>query len=111
MWSIICYVLLYYALVSNVQNLHKLLKVALASGVVVALYGVAERLGIDKHLWVQDVQNRVFSTLGQPNWLAAYLVALMPIATGFMLKAQISKLKVQNTIKAQNPKRFGNLDF
>ena len=110
-WSIICYVLLYYALVSNVQNLHKLLKVALASGVVVALYGVAERLGIDKHLWVQDVQNRVFSTLGQPNWLAAYLVALMPIATGFMLKAQISKLKVQNTIKAQNPKRFGNLDF
>ncbi|MBI3342863.1 O-antigen ligase family protein [Candidatus Gottesmanbacteria bacterium] len=104
MLSIMSYVLLYYAFVSNVQEMisdkqeviRKLLKVALASGVVVALYGVAERLGIDKHLWVQDVQNRVFSSLGQPNWLAAYLVALLPLAAGFALQAQMSKLKVQN---------------
>ena len=101
MWSVISYVLLYYAFVSNVDRVisdkrdfslftfhFSLLKVALATGSVVALYGVAERLGIDKHLWVQDVQNRVFSTLGQPNWLAAYLVALIPLASGFGLKAQ-----------------------
>ena len=88
MWSVISYVLLYYAFVSNVDRVisdkrdfslftfhFSLLKVALATGSVVALYGVAERLGIDKHLWVQDVQNRGFSTPGQPNWLAAYLVA------------------------------------
>ena len=37
-------------------------------------------MGIDKHIWVQDVQNRVFSTLGQPNWLSAYLIALLPIS-------------------------------
>ncbi len=98
MWSIICYILLYYAFVSNVQNLQKVLKVAIASGVVVALYGVAERLGIDKHLWVQDVQNRVFSTLGQPNWLAAFLAALSPIAWVFVLQTQNSKLKIQNFI-------------
>ena len=30
--------------------------------------------------WVQDVQNRVFGTLGQPNWLAAILVAVLPIS-------------------------------
>ncbi|MEK9143387.1 MAG: O-antigen ligase family protein [Patescibacteria group bacterium] len=85
MFSIISYVFLYYAFVSNVQNLQKLLVVALGSGAVVALYGVAERLGVDKNLWVQDVQNRVFSSLGQPNWLAAYLVALIPIVLGFAL--------------------------
>ncbi len=105
MWSIISYVLLYYAFVSNSINastrqrvnastsnndaltpLTPLLKVALATGAVVALYGVAERLGVDKHLWVQDVQNRVFSSLGQPNWLAAYLVALLPISLAFGVK-------------------------
>ncbi len=86
MFSIVSYVLLYYAFVSNVQNLQKLLKVALATGSVVALYGVAERLGIDKHLWVQDVQSRVFSSLGQPNWLGAYLVALFPLSLAFGLK-------------------------
>ena len=92
MLSIISYVLLYYALVSNwpnLSNLTNLLKVALGTAVAVALYGVAERLGIDKSLWVQDVQNRVFSTLGQPNWLAAYLVALTPIAMAMgMLNAK-----------------------
>lgn len=92
MWSIISYVLLYYAFVSNVSpityHISRLLKIALATGVIVALYGVAERLGIDKHLWVQDVQNRVFSSLGQPNWLAAYLVALAPIAWALALKAR-----------------------
>ena len=29
--------------------------------------------------WVQDVQNRVFATFGQPNWLAAYAVMLIPV--------------------------------
>ncbi len=28
---------------------------------------------INADCWVQDVQSRVFATLGQPNWLAAYL--------------------------------------
>lgn len=83
LWSIISYVVLYYAFLSNSTHsthVSNLIKAALGSATIVALYGVAERLGIDKHLWVQDVQNRVFSSLGQPNWLAAYLVALTPIA-------------------------------
>ncbi|OGG23817.1 hypothetical protein A3A79_01255 [Candidatus Gottesmanbacteria bacterium RIFCSPLOWO2_01_FULL_43_11b] len=80
MWSIVSYALLYYAFVSNIENITLFIKASLSTAIVISLYGVAERLGIDKHLWVQDVQNRVFSTLGQPNWLAAYLVALSPIA-------------------------------
>ena len=86
MWSIISYVLLYYAFVSNTIDRKKLLYTTLASASVVALYGIAERMGVDKHLWVQDVQNRVFSTLGQPNWLAAYLVALVPLSFAFGLQ-------------------------
>lgn len=81
MWSIISYIVLYWAFVSNVsrESFQKMLRVIVGSSVVVALYAVAERLGVDKHLWVQDVQNRVFSTLGQPNWLAAYVVSLFPV--------------------------------
>lgn len=51
----------------------------LAGAFLVALYATMQHFGIDKNLWVQDVQNRVFSTLGQPNWLSAYLVALLPL--------------------------------
>ena len=37
------------------------------------------KLGFKESCWVQDVQSRVFSTLGQPNWLAALVTALLPL--------------------------------
>jgi len=115
--SVLTYVALYYAFVSNfsigqlritnsqltktksaIQNLSsenhfvsRLIQTMLITGLIVSLYGVAEHFGIDKHLWVQDVQNRVFSTLGQPNWLAAYLIALIPVSLAMGL-AQTSVL-------------------
>ena len=92
MWSIFCYTLLYYAYLSNKTDEKNLVRAALITASFVALYGVLERLGIDKNLWVQDVQNRVFSTLGQPNWLAAYMVALIPLSMAFALKSQNSRL-------------------
>lgn len=88
--SIIVYILLalIIPLYINTDNLPKLIKVTLTSGFLVALYGIFQHFGIDKHLWIQDVQSRVFSTLGQPNWLAAYLCILLPIAIGNFLKAK-----------------------
>jgi O-antigen ligase len=79
--STACYVALYWAFVANMNQTktQKALKKMLLSALLVATYGILEHFGIDKDYWVQDVQNRVFSTLGQPNWLAAYLVALIPL--------------------------------
>ncbi len=77
------------------EKIHTLLKIAVSTGVVVALYGALERMGIDKHLWVQDVQNRVFSTLGQPNWLAAYLVALLPVSMALTIRSYVHSPKPQ----------------
>jgi tetratricopeptide (TPR) repeat protein/O-antigen ligase len=125
MWSVISYILLYYAFVTNFgykytkdkngeitiqqfNNITIFTNVALASAFLVSVYGVLERLGIDKNLWVQDVQNRVFSTLGQPNWLAAYMVALIPLTAGLALKSQISNLKSQTN---SNLNIVWNLEF
>lgn len=96
--SLFSYLLLYYALVSNFEGnrIIKFLKVALAGGLVAALWAIPEHFGaspscllVTGHLnascWVQDVQARVFSTLGQPNWLAAYLGMLIFPALYFLL--------------------------
>ena len=92
--SIICYSLLYWAFVSNIDSKKtwKLIYITLSSAALVAFYGVLEHFGIDKKIWVQDVASRVFSTLGQPNWLAAWLIALMPVTWSLILKTGI-KLK------------------
>jgi O-antigen ligase len=92
LFSTISYILLYYAFTfhafENLQEkkkspIPKLVKGSLVtlliSATVVSLYGILEHFGIDENYWIQDVRNRVFSTLGQPNWLAAFLVTIIPL--------------------------------
>jgi len=95
--SISCYLLLYWAFVSNMdkKKTQNAIRYTLISAALVAAYGIAEHFGIDANAWVQDVRNRVFSTLGQPNWLAAWLIALIPLTWAFLLN---SKSKVQKII-------------
>ena len=71
----------------------KIINVFLVSGFLISSYGILEHFGIDKSLWIQDVQSRVFSTLGQPNWLAAYLCILLPFAINKFLISKIYSLK------------------
>jgi len=93
--SIICFSLLYWAFTSNMdrKNTLRLISFTLISSALVAIYGIAEHFGIDAKQWVQDVRARVFSTLGQPNWLAAWLITLVPLTWGFILRLK-SKNKV-----------------
>jgi len=97
--STISYLLLFYAFVSNFdlkkEGLIDFFHALLGSASLISIYGILEHFGIDKHLWVQDVQNRIFSTLGQPNWLSAYLVALLPLP-----------LFLQHTTKNKSLSRF-----
>lgn len=98
--SIISYAILFFAFVTNIkkEQLRKLIYVTLGSAAIVAIYGVAEHFGIDKSLWVQDVQNRVFSTLGQPNWLAAYLLPLIPMTMALTITAHHGKRTMRTII-------------
>ncbi|MBI3486065.1 O-antigen ligase family protein [Candidatus Daviesbacteria bacterium] len=99
--SILSYTLLYFALVANFEakDAIKFLKIALFGGLVVALYAIPEHFGVSPscvalsgqftaNCWVQDVQARVFATLGQPNWLAAYLAMLIFPNLYFLLQAK-----------------------
>ncbi len=99
--SIICYLILYWSLVANLNKAQarKLINLSLASGILVSLYGIAQHFGIDKDYWVQDVQRRIFSTLGQPNWLAAYLNILIFLT----LTRNTSEESSSNTIRGVSP--------
>lgn len=99
--SLISYLLLYWAFVSN-MNIPKAinaLRFGLISGFIISLWGISEHFGIspsciilrgelNASCWVQDVQARVFATLGQPNWLAGYLSMLIFPALYFFLTSK-----------------------
>lgn len=94
--STFSYLLLYFALVSNLdkQKILSALRYLLYAATLVALYGIAEHFGIDAQYWVQDVRNRVFSTLGQPNWLAAWIAALMPLTLTMIILERQKRLSL-----------------
>mgnify|MGYP001610445318 CR=1 FL=1 len=94
--SIISYIFLYYAFLSNsptIAKVQRLMTISLISGLIVALWGLPSHFGYDPtcllfrgtfdvSCWTADFipTIRIFSTLGQPDWLAAYLAILIPIA-------------------------------
>lgn len=87
---LISFITLYFILpnYSDSKFNKKIINTVLLSGLLVSIYGIAQHFGADKNLWVQDVQSRVFSTLGQPNWLAAFLVILIPFSIHKFLESK-----------------------
>jgi len=94
--SSIAYFILYLALTNNFsrQEAKTFLKTLMGSAFFVASYGVLEHWGIDARYWVQDVKRRVFSTLGQPNWLAAWLDGLIFLPLAFAFTSPLKKKTV-----------------
>ncbi len=89
--SLLCYSTLYWILIVYLddQFKEKIVNTSLLAGLVVSIYGILQHFGIDDHIWAQDVVARVFSTLGQPNWLAAYLCILLPLSIEKFLNSKI----------------------
>jgi putative inorganic carbon (hco3(-)) transporter len=122
--SFFCYITLFYAFISNLQkrDLPKLFFSTFLSAFLVSLIAIPEHFGhslsclminvyryrgqalpsgwfgqfYDVSCWIQDVQTRVYATFGQPNWLAAYAILLIPIGTVLSVTDQFA-LKVRNS--------------
>lgn len=91
--STITYSVMFFAAVSNLSwhDVPKLIRTSLIATLLICLYAIPEHFGVSPSCilitgeatvgcWVQDVQTRVFATFGQPNWLAAYLLMMIPLA-------------------------------
>lgn len=91
--SSFAYCLLYWAFVSNItcEKVRNIIILLLISATTVSIYAILEHFGISiscillkgqfsANCWVQNVQERVFATLGQPNWLAAFLATVFPLS-------------------------------
>lgn len=92
--STITYITLYHALLSNItkNQIKAILSSLFLSVLLISLYAIPEKLGyspscllitqkFDTNCWTENnnPKDRVFATFGQPNWLAAFLIALLPL--------------------------------
>ncbi len=99
LFSILCYLLLAFIFtqVSDREHTLRTLQFAFYTAVVTVLWGIPGRFGHDmgcflftgeltNECWSDQFQpaDRMFSTLGQPNWLGAYLVVSVFIGLGLL---------------------------
>src|SRR3989344_4960358 len=90
----------------SLEKAKKLLVAAVMSALFVSLWGIAGHFGKDpsclvladqltSDCWQEEFnpELRIFSTLGQPNWLASYLVLILPFAITFAMIFEKKLLK------------------
>lgn len=91
----------------NRQNVKILTWSLVLSASVVALWGIPAHFGVDPNCFILsgnlnstcwqtefDPTKRIFSTLGQPNWLASYLVLILPLAVSQIATTKVKQLEV-----------------
>lgn len=83
-FTAINYTLLFYLTVkfaASMEMVKKSIAIIIAAVTLIAVYGLLQNFGIDFVRWNPETYNpgRFFSTLGNPNFLAAYLVCTIPV--------------------------------
>lgn len=105
--SMVCYLLLYWLFVSHQTiRVGRLITMLFVSTTVASVWGVLEHLGhspscliitgqFDVACWIQDVKLRVYATFGQPNWMAAWMAAILPLVWDRMIVASKKTIRTK----------------
>ncbi|MDA3802728.1 MAG: oligosaccharide repeat unit polymerase, partial [Patescibacteria group bacterium] len=78
------------------SNLNLYLFSFVLSGFIASLYGIMQYLGIDFYTWSEEpfITKRAFSSLGQPNFFASWLLLVLPLSVALGVKAKKYKTKI-----------------
>ena len=91
--TVLNYPILFYALVAYLRSrvqIQRLLFTVLVAALLTTAYGIAQFFGIDFIAWnpTSVAKGRYFASLGNPNFLAAYLAMVMPLVVVFFLETR-----------------------
>ena len=76
------FLIIFITEIKSIRQIKHLLIVILAATTLVCVYGFCQNLGIDFMNWGSDTplfSHRIFSSFGQPNFFASWLLMVLPI--------------------------------
>ena len=82
-YSTFSYIVIFFLAASTIRSreqLDRIVTVAILTSVPTAVYGIVEHLKLEFLPWGGDVTLRVTSTMGNPIFIAAYLIMVVPLA-------------------------------
>jgi tetratricopeptide (TPR) repeat protein len=87
-YNVLCYVIFFFLIILNLRTarqLEQLITIALLASLPIALYGVLQRSGFEPMFSGYEHSSRVISTMGNPIFLGAYLIMVIPLTLGRLL--------------------------
>ena len=87
-YNTLCYVTFFFLIILNLhttRQLERLITVALLASLPIALYGVLQHSGVEPIFPGYDHSGRPISTIGNPIFLGAYLIMVIPLTLGRLL--------------------------
>lgn len=107
--SNISYIVLFIIMLSTFdqKKVYRFIQFIIATAAIVALWGIPSHFGYDPSCrlivgqWTSSCWSanfnptlRIFATLGQPNWLAAYLAMILPLSITSIFVYQKAPVKI-----------------
>lgn len=112
-FSTLSYLVLYFAGAANLKrdDIVPLVRTTVIAAIGVCLYAIPEHFGVSPSCvllakqwgvgcWSNETnpQARIFGTFGQPNWLAAYLVMMLPLVLWLALPSITALIRRQKKV-------------
>ncbi|MBN2407034.1 MAG: O-antigen ligase family protein [Elusimicrobia bacterium] len=112
--SVICFLVFFMYICSlDVKMADELVRLMLVSCAIACIYGFMQYMGADFLRWKGNFRPRIWSTMGNPNFFAAYIAVMMPAALYMYLNsgrnAWVAVLAVMGIALAMTYSRSGVL--
>jgi tetratricopeptide (TPR) repeat protein len=93
LYSFLSYILIFFAIVAKLtsrKQLDRLIMAVILSSMPVALYGIIQHSGNDPFIWIDDITKRVGANIGNPIFLASYLILVFFLTLGRIVKSGLA---------------------
>jgi len=82
LWATLIYAILYFVVIANLDvfRIRKIILIFLMVSGVAVIYGLLQHFGIEFVNWQTSSKERIWSSMGNPNFFAAFLVMAIPLS-------------------------------
>jgi tetratricopeptide (TPR) repeat protein/O-antigen ligase len=91
-YTTLSYIVIFFLILHALRDrrqLHRLITIMLFTSLPISLYGIMQHYGLDPIAWTgvgEGVTTRAIATMGNPIFVAAYLIMIVPLTVGRLMQ-------------------------
>ncbi len=98
-YSALSYIIVFALMAGHMNSrsqVERLVSTIIITSIPASLYGIVQRYGLDPLPWGGDVETRVASTMGNPIFIASYLIMAVPLTLSRLINSMSAIIKEED---------------